>query len=682
MPDIRKLWGHSSFHYRSIFTRLFAGIMGMVVCMMAIAAFFISYQSEATLNEKTKQQLHEASGAALQKVHSRVYDIVTALQSFASTYKNSKVTNNQIFGIFTDMSASNPTISELQIVTTDGRYLTFPGSPLDSSYDPRKMDWYEGALNQPQQGVFVSDVFQFSETEFPKIAVSLPLRNEDEEPVGVVVAFVSVPKLSESIGQIKLGETGYAMIVDQQGKLVAHPDQSYALQRPLLSELAIVQNVIAGQSGYEPSRINGVDSFAAYQFDPSLKWGVIVAQSVSEVKKEVRRLQLTILAVSLVGLAALALMLYVYVRRIIKPIKEAQQKMSAFSEGDLLQTMHVQSNDEIRQLADSFNRMSEQIRTIIGKIQYVISDVKQVADHVGKGSRHSHAMQSEVVSVTERLAQEMDNQQEQIDDIHATMADITQEMSRITDSMEQAIVQSQESRQQNAKAATSIDLLKENMHSISEDMKASMHAMSSMRESMSDINEMLGLISAISKRTKLLSFNARIEASRAGQAGIGFSVVADEIRLLSDQTEEASARIQKVIESGEERMEHVAACLQTTDHATVNGIQTLHQAASIFHNTIQLSEALTAQFESIRMLTGTISTQSQAISQRVDNLSASAHQVVSGTQQAVAANQESLSLSEQFLDDSLRLADIVEDLEQAIKFFKAEDSPSLQRHSQ
>lgn len=671
MAGIKKIWGHSSFHYRSIFTRLFAGIMGMVVCMMAIAAFFISYQSQATLNEKTKQQLHDASGAALQNVHSRVYDIVTALQSFASTYKNSTVTNSQIFGIFTDMTINNPTISELQIVTTDGRYLTFPGSPLDSSYDPRKTDWYEGALNQTQHGAFVSDVFQFSETEFPKIAVSLPLRNEEEEPVGVVVAFVSVPKLSESIGQIKLGETGYAMIVDHQGKLVAHPDQSYALQRPLLTELPVVQNVIAGQSGYEPSKINGIDSFAAYQFEPSLKWGVIVVQSVSEVKQEVRRLQLTILAVSLVGLVALALMLYVYVRKIINPIKEAQQKMTSFSEGDLLQTMQVQSNDEIRQLADSFNRMSEQIRTIIGKIQYVISDVKQVADHVGKGSRHSHAMQTEVVSVTERLAQEMDNQQEQIKEINLTMNEITQEMSRITSSMEEAILQSQESREQNAMAAASMNTLKQNMHSISEDMKASIQAMSSMRESMGDINEMLGLISAISKRTKLLSFNARIEASRAGQAGIGFSVVADEIRLLSDQTEEASARIQQVIASGEERMEHVAACLETTDHATVNGIQTLHQAASIFNNTVQLSEALTTQFETIRALTGTISAQSQVISQRVDNLSASAQQVVSGTQQAVAANQESLSLSEQFLDDSLRLTEIVEDLEQTIQFFRA-----------
>lgn len=666
--------GNSSFHYRSIFTRLFFGIMTMVIGMMAITAFFISSQSEAMLNEKTKQQLQDASGAALQEVDSRVKTIVTALQSYASTYKNGKITNGQSFGIFSEIVTSNPTISELQVATNDGRFVTFPGSPLDSEYDPRKTDWYKGAFDK--QTTYVSDVFQFSQTEFPKIAISIALRNEDEEPVGVVVAFVSVPKLSESIGKIKLGETGYAMIVDQTGKLVAHPDQNYALQRPGLYQLPVVQHVLSGQTGVQEMLMNGTNYFAAYRFDDSLRWGIIVVQSVLEVKQVVNRLQLTILAVSLIGLCALALLLYLFVRKIVQPIKEVQQKMAAFSEGDLFLTMHIKSNDEIRQLADSFNRMSGQIRTIIGKIQYVISDVKEVAQHVGKSSRHSHAMQTEVVAVTEKLSMEMDQQQVQIDTIHSIMESITNEMSEINDSMQTAVSKNQESREQSAKAALSIDHLKENMQKISEDMRASLHAMSSMKESMNDIREILDLISSISKRTKLLSFNARIEASRAGQAGLGFGIVADEIRQLSEQTEEATTRIQQALKAGEHRMANVSECLETTDHATVDGINTLHEAADIFTKTVQISEILTTQFESIGQLSEWIYGQSRTIQERVDSLALSATEVVSGTQQAVAANQESLSLSEQFLHDSERLTGIVEDLEQEIRFFRTIEKPS------
>lgn len=666
--------GNSSIHYRSIFTRLFFGILAMVAFMMAIAAFFISHQSEAMLNEKTSQQLKDAANATMQKASSRVHTIETALQSFRSTYKNSKLTNGQIFGILSDIAGGNPTISEIQVATTDGRYLTFPSSPTGADYDPRKTDWFAGALENNK--TFVSDVFQFSKTEFPKIAVSLPLLDEDEETVGVIVAFVSVPKLSEFIGQIKLGDTGYGMIVDRSGKLVAHPDKTYALKRPAMNQLSVVQDVIAGQSGFKQVTLNGAEYYAAYQYDTSLKWGMLVVQSVAEVKREVHTLQLTILVVSAVGLGALAALLYLFVRKIINPVKEVQQKMSSFSEGNLLQTMQVRSNDEIRQLADSFNSMSQQIRSIIGKIQHVIVEVKEVAHHVGNGSRHSHAMQSEVVTVTERLSQEMDHQQMQIHDIHTITAGITSEMSRITESMETAVLQNRESRKQSIKASSSIDALKDGMHKISEDMKSSLNAMSAMKESMVDIRDILDLISQISKRTKLLSFNARIEASRAGQAGLGFGIVADEIRLLSEQTEEATARIAQVIQSGETSMERVSDCLELTDHATISGIQTLHQATDIFQQTVHISEAITTQFETIRELSAAIHQQSQSIQNRVDNLSLSAQEVVSGTQQAVAATQESLSLSEQFLHDSQRLTAIIEDLEQEISFFQTEEKLS------
>ncbi|UYZ13276.1 methyl-accepting chemotaxis protein [Brevibacillus sp. WF146] len=205
-----------------------------------------------------------------------------------------------------------------------------------------------------------------------------------------------------------------------------------------------------------------------------------------------------------------------------------QTKLAAFSEGDLFQTMQVNTRDEIRQLGDSFNRMSGQIRTIIGKIQRVIADVKHVAEHVGKGSRHSHAM----------------------------------------------------------------------------------------------------------------------------------------------QTEDATERIQQVIASGQARMDLVTERMTVTDHATVDGLQTLHEAADVFSRIVAVSEILTEQFAVIGRLSRSISRQSQDIKEGVDALSHSAQAVTAGTQQAVAATQESVSLSEQFLHDSERLAAIVDDLEQEIRFFR------------
>lgn len=671
MPQTKK----SSIHYRSIFTRLFFGILAMVVGMMVTAGFFIGNQSDAMLHEKSRQQLSQAAHSTLAEASNRVHSIVVTLQSFASTYKNSKVSNSQVFGIFTDLAAQHPTISELQLATADGKYVTFPSSPIDA-YDPRESEWYSQALALSQQPAYVSDVFQFSETEFPKIAVSVPLFTEDGDTAGVVVAFVSVPKLSEFIGTIKIGQTGYAMIVDQKGTLVAHPDKNYALQRPSLDQLPVVQEVMAEKSGIDLLTLDQADYLAAYQYEPWLRWGIIVTQGVSEVEREVELLQLTILTVSLIGLAALAVLLFGFVRKIVNPIKEVQQKMTAFSNGNLSLSMQVQTNDELRQLADSFNRMTGQIGSIISKIQHVISDVKQVAKHVEAGSRRSHDVQSEVVHVTEQLSHEMDEQQTQITEIHTHVNGITQEMNRITSLVQTAVGQNLESRQQTSSASDSIQQLQDEMVKISEDMRTSLLAVSAMKESMLDISDISGMILDISKRTKLLSLNARIEASRAGQAGLGFGVVADEIGLLSAQTETATSRIQQVIAEGEKRMEHVSHCMQTTDTATLEAIQTLQQATETFTNTVQISDTLTGQFQAIDQLSTHIHQHSQLILERVDALSASALEVIGGMQQAVASNQESLMYSQQFLHDSGKLTFIVEDLEQEIRFFQTTKTPS------
>ena len=640
----------------------------MVVGMMATATFFISNQAESMLHEQASQQLHEAANSTLLEARSGVDSIVTALHTFASSYKNSELTNSEIFGIFTDLATSNPTISELQLATPDGRYLTFPSSPIDE-YDPRTTDWYIQALSLDNQAAYVSQVFQYSSTEFPKIAVSLPVYDEDGNSAGVVVAFVSVPKLSEFIKQIKIGETGYAMIVDQNGTLLAHPDQNYALQRPSLQDNPAVQEVIAGHSGLNRLSLNGTDQFASYVYEPWLKWGIIVMQDVAEVEREKQTLQITILTVSLLGVAALAALLYGYIRRIIKPVKEVQEKMTAFSNGDLTQTMHVNSNDELKQLADCFNSMSRQIGSIIVKIQHVIVDVKEVALHVGNGSRHSHEIQTEVAAASERLSREIDHQQEQIGEILSHVDQITQEIVQITKLIQEAVARNQESQQQLALSSDSIQQLTGDMSRISADMRASLQAVAAMKENMNDITDILAMISEISRQTRLLSLNARIEASRAGQAGLGFAVVADEISVLSERTAEATSRIQHVLSMGEQRMDHVSACMTATDQATTSAVETLNRSTEVFSQTIQISEEISGQFAEIGQLSSSIQQHSQWIQEKADSLSSSAAEVMQGMQQAVASNQENLVLSEQFRSDSQRLSDIVEDLEQEVRFF-------------
>ncbi|NGQ96018.1 methyl-accepting chemotaxis protein [Brevibacillus sp. SYP-B805] len=654
----------------TLLKRLFLGISLMVVAMMAVVAVFIQYQAQAMLERKAVNQLKEASASSVQEVNARLNSILSALHTFAAIYRQTPLSNNDTFEIFSGMIANNPNISELQLATADGHTLSFPGSPTDSSYDPRTTEWYREAV--ARKGPFLSDAFQYAKTEFPKVAISVPLLSPDEEIAGVLVAFVSVPKLSEFVQKIKIGTTGYVFIVDNHGSLLAHPDMKYALSRPSLNNVTAVQQLVKGNSGIGSFSRNGTNYLSAYVFHPDLRWGIVVAQEQQEVEADVRKLQMIILAVSAAGLCLLALVLYLFVKRIVHPLKALQGKIEKFREGDLSQSITVNQNDEIGQLADSFNGMSRQVRSIIEKISLVMADVRQIAVHIADGSQQSVDMQHRIAGITDSLAAEMERQKEQVEQIQQIVDTIAGEIEGIHTHIQQASRINEDAHEQTAKVTKAISTLQENMGAIAEDMTASNHAFAALHDSIREVTNILAWITDISKKTKLLSLNARIEASRAGQAGMGFGVVADEIRGLSGQTEEAAVRIAHLLSTIQEKVEIVAATMNQTDQATHAGIETLGQASGIILRVVQTIEELNERFAGIEQLSVSIHEQSRLIKGGIDHLSDSFDMVASGSQQAAAVTQEGAFIGQQFRADSRQLLDVVHSLEQEVGYFRSQ----------
>lgn len=661
--------------HSSILKRLFFGISSIVLVMMIMLAASIGYEAKSIVNEKTQSLLTQATTRSLQAVNSRVDSIVSSLDAFSMIAKHNTITNGEAFEIFTDLVNKQKDISEIQLATAEGGYITYPGSPTDSNYDPRNTDWYKGAVQA--KGAYITDVFRYSQTEFPKVAISLPIYTEDEELKGVVVAFVSVPKLSELVKTIQIGETGFVFVVDQQGKLLAHPNQQYALANPSLMNLDVVKAVASGQSGIGQMVQDQTPYISAYVYDPKLRWGFVVAQSEAEVKQDIYKLQSVILIVSVFSLALLSIVLLLYVRKMVLPIKEVQQKIEKFSEGDLTQTIAVTTQDEIKQLADSFNGMSHKLSHIITRISSVINEVKFIAGNVSTSSNHSYTTQMNIVSMTDHLAADIDVQREQMNDIRSTVDEITGEINTIKQNIDEATHLSHEAQAQTLHAKEAINHLQQDMGRIVDDMKSSHTAFTDLDQSIQAITQILSSIITISKQTKLLSLNARIEASRAGQHGLGFGVVADEIRILSEQTEQATSHIEQVLGQVQAKLNTVATRLTQTDKASVEGIQTLDSTIQIFTSIESMTQELNTRLQEIETLSLSMNQQSLAVKEDVGTLYNSYENVFMGFQQAVASTQESATISQQFADDSKELIDLVEGLEQEISYFQLNQATSI-----
>ncbi|GAA4724955.1 methyl-accepting chemotaxis protein [Brevibacillus fulvus] len=654
--------------HRSIMHKLFAGICFIVLIIMSSSAVSIGHQAQLVLSQNAKEQLVTAAESSVKEVRLRVQSIISSLETFAAVYKTNSVSNSDVFDAFEEMASKNKDISELQIASTSGKFFSFPGSPTDDSYDPRQTDWYKGAI--AQKGVFISDVFRYSETEFPKVAISLPINDASGQVAQVLVAFVSIPSLSEFVEQMRIGATGYVCIVDQSGRVVAHPDKKFALQRPAYENRNLIKELLANKTGFSHTTLQGNAILAAYVYDPVLRWGVIVSQNEAEVQTEVDRLQHIILLVFIIGLIVLAAVLYFFVRAITRPLKEVQQKLERFSEGDLSQAISVKTNDEMKILADSFNRMSGKLREIIRDISQVSLDVKAIAAKVAEESQHSWQSQIQISAVIATWVSEMEKQKEEIEQIGRTTEQITDEIAIIHSHIAEAGGDHEQVLRQSSQVNMAFTELTNSMAEISQDMKASQMAIGDLHLSIIEAGGILSSILEISKKTKLLSLNARIEASRAGHLGLGFGVVADEIRNLSEQTEAAAQQIERVLMLIQNNMNIVADRMTQTEKATVAGGEILSLTTSQFRQIVQTSEGLYHRFQQIQQLSSAIHKQSHLIENGVGLLAASHQTIIAGSQEAAASAEESAAIAQQFTEDADQLTQLVDGLQSEIAYFR------------
>lgn len=235
-------------------------------------------------------------------------------------------------------------------------------------------------------------------------------------------------------------------------------------------------------------------------------------------------------------------------RNIIKPIKKLQENLIILCNngGDLSKKIEVNSHDEMRDLADSFNMFLENIREIIMVIQKETIEIENNTNIINANLNRLNKSAEDMSSTTENLSANMDKTSEFSNEINISAKEVGEALTSISKKAQYGseAVNEIKTRANNLKvtATTSSNNAVE-IYSGTHDKL--MNAIEESK-SVSTINELSDAILAITAQTNLLALNAAIEASRSGEAGKGFAVVADEIRKLADESKQTANEIQNV----------------------------------------------------------------------------------------------------------------------------------------
>ena len=333
----------------------------------------------------------------------------------------------------------------------------------------------------------------------------------------------------------------------------------------------------------------------------------------------------TLLAVA-TGLAlALGLLAaWAITRQIIIPLRQTLRAAERVASGDLTQNLQVNRRDELGQLQASMQRMTQGLRELIGGIGDGVTQIASAAEQLS--------------AVTEQTSAGVNNQKVETDQVATAMNQMTATVHEVARNAEQASEAALMADQQAREGDRVVGEAVAQIERLAGEVINSSEAMNQLKAESDKIGSVLDVIKSVAQQTNLLALNAAIEAARAGEAGRGFAVVADEVRSLAQRTQQSTEEIEELIAGLQSGTQRVASVMDNSRQLTDSSVELTRRAGSSL-------ETITRTVSSIQAMNQQIATAAEEQTAVAEEINRSVMNVRDISDQTSAASEETASSS-------------------------------------
>ncbi|SDU90080.1 methyl-accepting chemotaxis sensory transducer with Cache sensor [Pseudomonas mucidolens] len=370
----------------------------------------------------------------------------------------------------------------------------------------------------------------------------------------------------------------------------------------------------------------------------------LVAEVQAKVNDRMEGVLLSIVGIALVLLVVIAAVGMLLANTILRPLHLMKTNLDdiAAGEGDLTRRLAITSQDELGELAGSFNRFVDKIHGLVRQITEMTS---QLTGLVGQVSEQA-----------QRSEQAMERQRHETDQVATAINEMSSAAHEVARSAQGAAVAAQQTDVEGQTAKRVVDGSIAQIHALVNDIRSSGVSLDSLQQDVSSIVSVLGVIRSIAEQTNLLALNAAIEAARAGEAGRGFAVVADEVRALASRTQQSTQEIQGMIDR-----------LQKGTEAAV---ESMHRSSDAGDGTSAKANEAGASLDTMAQLIGTINSMNAQIASAAEEQTAVAEEINRSVHQIAVAVDSMADETQQGAQTSRSLADLGQRLGQLVGQFK------------
>jgi len=369
-----------------------------------------------------------------------------------------------------------------------------------------------------------------------------------------------------------------------------------------------------------------------------------VAQAAADLESRRSELVLQILILSIVASILLTLLATWQVKRLFAPLLQLRLQLEniASGDGDLTHRLPVTRDDELGQLALAFNRFVEKIRDLVGNVAGMTDRLNRLV--------------ADVTNQAQRSERAMDLQRQETDQVAAAINEMSAAALQVAQNAQEAAQAASQAQQEGTSAAEIVNASVDSIHGLVGDLQVSGTSLGKLKAEVESIAGVLAVIRGIAEQTNLLALNAAIEAARAGEAGRGFAVVADEVRALASRTQDSTKEIHGMI--------------GRLEAGTLNTVTAMEQSSSAGTRTREQSVLAMTSLDAIAALISTINAMNAQIASAAEEQTAVSEEINRSVQQIAASIDTVAQDTQRGAGTALELSAVSADLNSAIKQFR------------
>jgi methyl-accepting chemotaxis protein len=489
---------------------------------------------------------------------------------------------------------------------------------------------------------------------------------------GTLVVLFNHEKMMSFLQSVEIGNSGSVVIFNTDGTAIYHPDTTQ-LMLPLTTDLFdeyTNNKQMDSTQGFVQYKDSSNKRLAAWESMPVSGWTIAATLSQNEFDKGITQIKDTMLTIALATALIASVIAVLYANSVIAPIKVLGNLMKRVAEGDLKAENIYEPNREMAELSRSFNMMVANLKTLITEIIEASSQVNDTSKKIGDSSSHTYTAAENTLKSVDEIALGAQAQHQDVgisvSRIHimaSAINDVRNQTHDIQASSKSSELVSQEGMAHMARLNKQSTSSLEASHQIREEVNA-------MNAELQKIQNTVEAISKISTTTKILALNAAIEAAQAGNAGRGFSVVAQEVRKLAEQTTLEADNIRNLLKQIQVKSKAMEVVVSSNEATVEDQNRAVHATLHAFS---RISEEIQCTTAKVTQISEAIEALDQSKIDTIESVSAIAiiaEQTVLASDHARATTQEQFASVEYVKDQAEELHALATNLLKSVEVFK------------